>query len=312
MLNAPRETLGVGLIKQGYSPNTTSQEQLDAAAEASSSRSRWSSSTTRPTRGAASSRGSRSTTAGTATSASPSRTIPAEASTTSLPSRGLHRLGRRHRDPEGDRERLCRASLPQPHARPRTGRAGADYIGYHCVVPEACSTTPTRAGGNAADAGADRQRQVRRGRRRVRAMYDEAWREVKSPEPGRPRTDATDERRAPRPYQAAAAPGADRRGLSGTDDPHQTGRRLARRDDAERDPRRPRRRHAGGGQAQPSCRRSATTSSPTCTTSSPRTHASPASTSATRSSSASTARATPTSATASRRCPSTRPTTAPT
>jgi spermidine/putrescine transport system substrate-binding protein len=31
MLNAPRETLGVGLIKLGYSPNTTSQEELDAA-----------------------------------------------------------------------------------------------------------------------------------------------------------------------------------------------------------------------------------------------------------------------------------------
>jgi len=31
MLNAPRETLGVGLIKNGYSPNTTSQEELDAS-----------------------------------------------------------------------------------------------------------------------------------------------------------------------------------------------------------------------------------------------------------------------------------------
>jgi spermidine/putrescine transport system substrate-binding protein len=31
MLNAPRETLGVGLIKNGYSPNTTSQEELDTA-----------------------------------------------------------------------------------------------------------------------------------------------------------------------------------------------------------------------------------------------------------------------------------------
>jgi spermidine/putrescine transport system substrate-binding protein len=33
MLNAPRETLGVGLIKLGYSPNTTVQEELDAAAQ---------------------------------------------------------------------------------------------------------------------------------------------------------------------------------------------------------------------------------------------------------------------------------------
>ena len=31
MLDTPRETLGVGLIKNGYSPNTTSQEELDAA-----------------------------------------------------------------------------------------------------------------------------------------------------------------------------------------------------------------------------------------------------------------------------------------
>ena len=33
MLNAPRETLGVGLIKLGYSPNTTSQEELDQAVQ---------------------------------------------------------------------------------------------------------------------------------------------------------------------------------------------------------------------------------------------------------------------------------------
>jgi len=33
MLNAPRETLGVGLIKLGYSPNTTSQEELDQATQ---------------------------------------------------------------------------------------------------------------------------------------------------------------------------------------------------------------------------------------------------------------------------------------
>jgi len=31
MLNAPRETLGVALIKNGYSPNTTSQKELDTA-----------------------------------------------------------------------------------------------------------------------------------------------------------------------------------------------------------------------------------------------------------------------------------------
>ena len=37
---------------------------------------------------------------------------------------GLHRLGRRHRHPQGDRERLRGASLPQPHAAPEAGRAG--------------------------------------------------------------------------------------------------------------------------------------------------------------------------------------------
>ncbi len=34
MLDIPRETLGVGLIRLGYSSNTTSQEELDAAVEA--------------------------------------------------------------------------------------------------------------------------------------------------------------------------------------------------------------------------------------------------------------------------------------
>lgn len=34
MLDTPRETLGVGLIRLGYSSNTTSQEELDAAVEA--------------------------------------------------------------------------------------------------------------------------------------------------------------------------------------------------------------------------------------------------------------------------------------
>ena len=33
MLDTPRETLGVGLIKSGYSPNTTSQEELDAGTQ---------------------------------------------------------------------------------------------------------------------------------------------------------------------------------------------------------------------------------------------------------------------------------------
>jgi spermidine/putrescine transport system substrate-binding protein len=33
MLDTPRETLGVGLIKSGYSPNTTSQDELDAGTQ---------------------------------------------------------------------------------------------------------------------------------------------------------------------------------------------------------------------------------------------------------------------------------------
>jgi spermidine/putrescine transport system substrate-binding protein len=136
MLNTPRETLGVGLMKLGYSPNTTSQEELDAAeavlVEQKPLVLKYDSTNTR-----------RSIVQGLPLThcwdgdvGLAIQTIPAESVQYMLPSQGYIVWADGIAIPKAT-ENVYAAHLFLNHMLdPKQAGQAADYIGYHCVVPE--------------------------------------------------------------------------------------------------------------------------------------------------------------------------------
>ena len=179
MLNAPRETLGVGLIKNGYSPNTTSQEELDTAVESLIQQKplvlKYDSVNTR-----------RSIVQGQALThcwdgdvGLAIKDIPPESVQYVLPAEGYIVWADGIAIPKAT-ENLYAAHLFLNHMLdPKQAGQAADYIGYHCAVPEGVQyyTDPMQvkmrptaeqiaAGKLAEDVG------------EAQGMYDEAWRAV--------------------------------------------------------------------------------------------------------------------------------------
>lgn len=136
MLNAPRETLGVGLIKLGYSPNTMSQDELDAAEAVLIEQKplvlKYDSTNTR-----------RSIVQGLPLThcwdgdvGLAIQTIPAEDVEYVLPSQGYIVWADGIAVPKAT-ENVYAAHLFLNHMLdPKQAGQAADYIGYHCVVPE--------------------------------------------------------------------------------------------------------------------------------------------------------------------------------
>ena len=179
MLNAPRETLGVGLIKQGYSPNTASQEELDASVEVLVQQKplvlKYDSTNTR-----------RSIVQGLALThcwdgdvGLAIKSIPPEDVQYVLPSQGYIVWADGIAIPKAT-ENVYAAHLFLNHMLdPKQAGQAADYIGYHCVVPEGVKyyTNPLQvqmrptaeqiaAGKLAADVG------------EFQSQYDQAWQNV--------------------------------------------------------------------------------------------------------------------------------------
>jgi spermidine/putrescine transport system substrate-binding protein len=179
MLNTPRETLGVGLIRKGFSVNTTSQEELDAASEILIEQKplvlKYDSTNTR-----------RSIVQGQALThcwdgdvGLAIKDIPPESVQYVLPAEGYIVWADGIAIPKAT-ENVYAAHLFLNHMLdPKQAGQAADYIGYHCAVPEGVQyyTDPMQvemrptpeeiaSGKLAEDVG------------EAQAMYDEAWRKV--------------------------------------------------------------------------------------------------------------------------------------
>ena len=167
MLNTPRETLGVGLIRNGYSRQHHSQEELDAAVD-DAHRAEAPRAQVRLHQHAAEHRpGTRPDPLLGRRRRPRDQGHPAGERAVRPSGGGVHRVGRRHGHPEGDRERLRGAPLPQPHARPQAGRAGGRLHRLPLRRPgRGAVLHRPDAGRDASDPRGDRQRQARRGRRR--------------------------------------------------------------------------------------------------------------------------------------------------
>lgn len=181
MLDTPRETLGVGLIKLGYSPNTTSQEELDAAVDELIAQKplvlRYDSTNTR-----------RSIVQGLALThcwdgdvGLAVKSIPAENVKYVLPNEGYIVWADGIAIPKAT-ENVYAAHLFLNHMLdPKQAGQAADYIGYHCVVEEgaqyvtdpvqrAMRPTPEQiaSGKLAEDVG------------EFQSQYDQAWQDLRA------------------------------------------------------------------------------------------------------------------------------------
>jgi spermidine/putrescine transport system substrate-binding protein len=179
MLNAPRETLGVGLIRNSYSPNTLSQEELDAAVASLVEQKplvlKYDSTNTR-----------RSIVQGQALThcwdgdvGLAVKSIPPEDVRYVLPSQGYIVWADGIAIPKAT-ENLYAAHLFLNHMLdPKQAGQAADYIGYHCAVAEGAqyvtnelqrSMRPTpeqiASGKLAEDVG------------EFQSQYDQAWQNV--------------------------------------------------------------------------------------------------------------------------------------
>lgn len=181
MLDAPRETLGVGLIKLGYSPNTTSQEELDAAVEELIAQKplvlRYDSTNTR-----------RSIVQGLALThcwdgdvGLAVKSIPAENVKYVLPSEGYIVWADGIAIPKAT-ENVYAAHLFLNHMLdPKQAGQAADYIGYHCVVEEGAQyvTDPVQR------AMRPTPEQIANGKLaedvgEFQSQYDQAWQDLRA------------------------------------------------------------------------------------------------------------------------------------
>ncbi len=181
LLDTPRETLGVGLIRLGYSSNTTSQEELDAAVDGLIEQKplvqRYDAVNTR-----------RSIVQGLALThcwdgdvGLAIKSIPAEDVKYMLPSQGYVVWADGIAIPKATENAYAAHLFLNHMLDPKQAGQAADYIGYHCVITEGAQyvTDPNQAKMRPTDAQIDNgELQVDLGE--FQDSIDAAWVAVKS------------------------------------------------------------------------------------------------------------------------------------